>query len=168
MGIGQWIKDVERNIAIGEETIASRKDSRNILNEQLDLIRSLYGDVQGQSFDAVSGIYGEEARYKRSLGTNLAAAGSDVGGTYNKLPLVSAGAAFSAKRMQTKNAFEQAKIMNLMNLTGMYSNVAQGYQGQFGLDLQKQSLDLQREAQEYNQQFNIGDLLSLGSISYAI
>ena len=110
------------------------------LQSQLDLLNSLRTKIESYDPNVVAGIYGEEARYKRNLGTNLAAAGSDIGGTMNKLPLFSAGAEFAAKRMSARNAVEQARILNLLGIGQGYGEVSKGYRdlyfGQKQLDLQ--------------------------------
>jgi hypothetical protein len=134
--------------------VAFGSDILKRVEQQFGMLQGLQKRVSGLDANVTAGIFGEEARYKRNLGTNLAAAGSDVGGTYNKLPLFSAGAEFAAKRMSARNAFEQARIMNLLGITN-------AFQAPIGNMMGVDQLRLAKSAQDYNQAFNIGDILGL-------
>ena len=121
------------------------------INRQLDVLNRAYKNTINNNFDVTSGIYGEQARLQRQVGTAIAASGGNVSGTFNKLPLFSIGSEFAEKRMAARTAYEQARIMNLLN-------ISQGFGQNAQLKMQKQQMD-------YDQAFNIGDILGLFNIN---
>ncbi len=132
------------------------------IGAQFDLLKFLEDKVKNQSANVTAGIFGEEARFKRSIGTNIAAVGSDVGGTANRSQLFSAGGDFASRRMNARTAFEQARIMNLLGISGGFgSNASLANNFLTG----QQNFGLQQNQQQFDQQFNIADLLSLFSVT---
>lgn len=121
------------------------------INKQFDVLRNAYRRLNNSSFDVTSGLYGEQARLQRQVGSTLAAVGSNVGGTGNKLPLFQIGADFAQKRIMARTAYEQAKFQNYLNIASLFGQNAQ--------------LKLQKNAMDYEQAFNIGDILGLFNIN---
>lgn len=120
------------------------------INRQFDILQNAYRRLKNSSFDTTSGIYGEQARLQRQIGSTLAATGANVGGTANRLPLFQVGADFSNRRVMARTAYEQAKFQNFLNIANLFGQNAQ--------------LGLQKNAQDYEQAFNLGDLLGLFNI----
>ena len=118
------------------------------IGEQFKMLQGLWGQAMAFDPNVTSGIFGEEARMKRSVGTGIAASGADVSGTFNKLHLFQISSDFAAKRMQARNMAEQGRLLRLLGISQAFSSPIQGL-------LNVDQLRLQRDAQD----FNIADLI---------
>ncbi len=114
------------------------------IGKQFGMLQTLWDKSMAFDPNVTAGIYGEEARMKRSIGTGLAASGSDVSGTYNKLPLWQVGSDFAAKRMYARNMSEQQRLLRLLGITQAFSAPIQGLLSLDQLRLQE------REQSEFN------------------
>lgn len=128
------------------------------IGQQIGYLNDLYGKETSRRPDVTAGIYGEEARFKKGIGASLAAGGSDVKGSYNLSPLFEASASFSGRRMTARNAAEQARIMNLLNITKSFS-------GPIANLLGLESLNLEKARFEEEKAFNWANLMPNVNIS---
>ena len=119
------------------------------IGKQFGMLQTLWDKSMAFDPNVTAGIYGEESRMKRSVGAGLAASGSDVSGTYNKLPLWQIGSDFAAKRMHARNMAEQQRLLRLLGITQAFSAPIQGLLGVDQLRLQERE----------QSQFNIADYI---------
>ena len=131
--------------------------TRNNIYDQISRLQGMYTDASNFKPDVTSGIFGEEARFKKGIGTAIAA-GGDSKGTYRYAPLFDASANFSGQRMQARTAGAQARIMNMLK-------ISQGFDPSISALLQDDRLQLEREKFEYDKAFNWGDILGLVNVS---
>ena len=88
----------------------------NMVGQQFNMLKELWDMNLQFDPDVTSGLFGEEARLKRGIGTGIAASG-DVSGTANKLPLFNVSSDFAGRRMQARNMAEQARMLRLLGIT---------------------------------------------------
>lgn len=128
-----------------------QQSSSNPLGAGMDILDMLTQRV-GQPSDVTSGLFGEEARMKRSIGTSIAAGGGGVGGTRNMLPMFGVSSHFAGQRMQARNAAEQAKIMQFLKIAEGYGGIAAGQRDETRLGFERTRLDREDD-------FNLANLL---------
>lgn len=134
------------------------RELNEVGTEQLNMLRSLYGEAKGQKFGSLAGSYAEQARLGELTGATLGATTSGVGGTYKLSPLFNLAGRFAADRMGARNAFEQARIARLLGITRAFSDPASIFAQRDQLALEKEKLDLQRQLAERDD-FNIFELI---------
>jgi hypothetical protein len=116
------------------------------------ILDDLTGRVTNQNLDVTSGLYGEEVKLKRGIGTSIAAGSGGVGGSRNYLPLFNISSDFAGQRMNARTAAEQARIMQLLQ-------ISQGYGGIQGNNINIERLKLERERMEREDDINLAQLI---------
>jgi len=129
-------------------------DERSAINKQLQGMTDWQKNMKMFSPDSAMGGWGEENRMKNMLGAGLAAGGMGTRGTMQKMPLFQMASDFAGKRMQTRSAYEQARMMSqLQGLSAMSAPI--------NSMLQLEQLKLQKKQMDYNNAFNWGDVLGM-------
>ena len=108
----------------------------SMIDQQFGMLKQLWDMNLQFDPDVTSGLFGEEARMKRGIGTGIAASG-DVSGTANKLPLFGISSDFAGRRMQARNMAEQARLLRLLGITQAMSGPISSFNQVDALRLQK-------------------------------
>ena len=135
-----------------QQQINSQSNLKQPLDQSTNILNMLTERVGGTNADVTMGLFGEQSRLNRNIGTSIAAGGGGVGGTRNFLPIFQSGARFAGQRMQARNAAEQAKIMQFLQIAEGFGSVAAGRRDETRLGFEQTRLDREDD-------FNIANLL---------